>query len=381
MLKSMLVGFLVVVLAVFAVGPVEAQTRTERDAFSAMASAVRAADSSPRALASARRAIERAFSVFEAQEQRRRSACCGGGMVLTSYDSDGSGGLNTAEVRAFLSSRARYADLVGQSSAPFRINPEGVSDARWNVVMAARGRVIGAHWRYVYAAAEAFRGAADGLEGVATGVVGFDVRHRSDLQRLASAKFVLIQVQGRVLGAASAYESGDGVHVSDADSVPVLRDLVNAAVAVVDGLESYRDARGVEAEIEASRRPLPPPSPAPAVEAPASAPAVEAPAVEEVVEEVSLADLWLRGVEEALQEAEARVSALAEITCGWGSDVTWARIRISNAFDVIHAGFVPGAGGQRFVPPADVRRPFEARLDGLRERLRGHERRIAPSCP
>lgn len=391
MLKSMLVGFLVAVFAVFAVvGPVEGQTPREREAFSAMSRAVQAAgsDSSPRALAEARRAIERAFSVFEAQERARDAA-------EAAYHTEGRSG---AEARSAIRGAMRYAELLGQSTAAFRAFENAIpriwdGSGYWrmghdgdNLVLEtcerdygacreiesayrslgeAHGRDTEVHVRYLYAAAEAFRGAADGLDGVASGVVGFNVRHRSDLQRLASAKLALIRAQGPLLRGVCRT-----VGCNEPDEA--LSGLVNAAVAVAGGLASYREAREVAAEIEASRAPLPPRAPAPAV---------EAPAVEEEVEEVSLADLWLRGVEEALQEADARVSALAERTCGWGSDVTWARIRINNAFDVIHAGFVPGAGGQRFVPPDDVRRPFAARLDGLRERLRGHERRISPSCP
>ena len=237
MLKAILVGFLFAVFAVFVVGLVEEQTRRERDAmeravsavlsdsspqvlarrgvererdaFSAMERAVRAAgrDSSPRVLAEARRAIERAFSAFEGQEKRRARAKMAFEGLLRHGDFAGA-------VRA----QARYVELLRLAFAPSPVAARGV------------------HNRYVYAAGDAFLDAANGVEGVAAGVVGFDVHHRSDLQRLASARLAWIWEPGRMFCESSRGSEWACFREAGLD---VLRALASATVDVARGLESY----------------------------------------------------------------------------------------------------------------------------------------------
>ena len=159
--------------------------------------------------------------------------------------------------------------------------------------------------RHCVATVAAIVDAADALEGLVPRFIGYNVRNSSALLSLASAKLEAIRVQGTVLSNVGRLESGTGGGEDWYGVVdrPLLG-LVNAAVAVADGLASYREAREVAAEIEASRAPLSPPSPAPAVEAPA----VEAPAVEEV-EVVTLAD-WEAAVLRAMGDAESAARAV-----------------------------------------------------------------------
>ena len=406
-------AFVVVLFAfvVASVGVGEAQTPREREAFSAMARAVQEAgsDSSPRVLAEARRAIERAFSVFEAQESRR---VAGREAALMRHTS-------AAEARSRVREWTRYAEILGQSTAPFRAFESEIPrmyddsgewsyvgagdgsldrcerdygecreiEAVWRVYLGGLNRAVGAHWRSRYAAGAAFRGAADGLEGVASGVVGFDVRGRSDLQRLASANLDLIRAQGQVLRAVSECEAGDcpddyARRAAGFDGA--LRDLVSAAVAVARGLESYRGGGEVAAE---ARVPLP----APAVETPVAVEDLPATPAELIDDEETPFEIWRRavegwrqGVDARLQVAEEAVSALADVTCGY-ANVSVARQAVFDASNLIaDPGGFPGRASSEQVREMEIsvpRRDFDARFDAIVGRLIEHERRIEPRCP
>ncbi len=396
-------------VVLFAVGlmlgpaPAEAQTRPERDAYATLARAVSAAgtDPAPRRAADIRRAIERAYSVYRSHEQRRDAAQDSGRDRINN---------DAAEARSSIRVRIRHAELLGQSTAPFRafdnLIPRiyDVSRGGWRytpangmescersysecreiesafrAVNAAIGRASGVHWRYLYAAADAMIEAASGLEGLAPRFIGFTMRHNASLQRLGSAKLAAIQNQGRVLRAASACESGrcsGGPTHDDFDGT--LQGLVDAALAVAEGLASYRE---VAAEAEA-----PAPAPvAPAAEAPAAAeagapaPGPAAPFEEPEPEPVSLAEQWDRAVDEAVAEAERRVAELERATCGIFRG-TSARIAISSARDRLY-GQLPGA---RFVDVDTRGEAWQAtwqHLDELSDRVEAHVRTLDPNCP
>ena len=361
-------AFVVVLFAfvVAAVGVGEAQSRAERDALSNLGRAVRAAqsDSSPRRLADVRRASERVQSAFQAADQIRKSAD-----LSLHAAQDGEEDLTRGGRRA----GRRYAELVGVRS----------DDSNVGSLWRSHNRAGAAHMRHCIATVAAVVDAADALEGLVPRFIGYDVRNSSALLSLASAKLEAIRVQGSVLREIDALEedgrSERNVWYGEVDRP--LSGLVSAVVGVARGLESYREASEVAAEVEASRTP-------PAFEAPLVAGVrgrtpeeqaifeervgIEAP----VVEEVSLEDLWRRGVEEALQRADARVEALAGVTCGF-SRVTDARIAVSNAWDRIN-GEVDGGG--RFVGDAAERRGFQVRLDAIRERLEDLDDQIEPVC-
>lgn len=326
-------------VVLFAVGlmlgpaPAEAQTRPERDAYATLARAVSAAgtEPAPRRAADIRRAVERAYSVYQSQEQRREAA-----------DAAGVGdGMNNDAAESRRSNRGwiRYAELLGQSTAAYRAYDnmiprmwDGSGGFRYTPAngmescersysecreiesalrarYAAWSRAAGVHWRYIYAAADAMIEAASGLEGLAPRFIGFTMRHNAGLQRLGSAKQAAIRNQGRVLLKADACESGrcsSAVGPDDFDET--LQGLVDAALAVADDLASYREGGSVAAEAEAPApvapvAEAPPPSPAPAAGAPASAPAVEE------VEVVTLAD-WEAAVLRAMGDAESAARAV-----------------------------------------------------------------------
>ena len=102
-------------------------------------------------------------------------------------------------------------------------------------------------------------------------------------------------------------------------------------------------------------------------------------AVEEV-EEVSLTELWTRGMEERLREAVAEVARLEEATCGIWMGTT-ARMKVINARSVLN-GLVPGSGGRRLV--IDTRtvnyRRLDEQLRDLSERIDSRIRTLDPVC-
>ena len=166
---------------------VDAQTRPELEAFNNLSRAVRAAQSnpSPQRLADMRRSVERAYSEFQTQEKRRR---------------------NTGELHTEDGSAGDAAEAASRATA--------------------------LHWRYLYAVADTMIEAANGLEGLAPRIIGFD---KAMVQRLGSAQLAALRNQRRVLQAASACETNycRGTEGTLADFDQSLQGLVNAVVAVV----------------------------------------------------------------------------------------------------------------------------------------------------
>ena len=383
--------------------PAEAQTRPERDAYATLARAVSAAgtDPAPRRAADIRRAMERAYSVYQSHEQRREAA-------WAEYSGDGENN-DAAEARRSIRGLIRYAELLGQSTAAFRAFDNLIPrmwdgsgswrhtpangmescersysecreiESTMRASVAAGNRAVGVHWRYVYAAADAMIEAASGLEGLAPRFIGFTMRRNASLQRLGSAKLAAIRNQGRALRKADACESGRCLDAPNPDDFEgTLQGLVDAALAVAEGLASYRE---VAAEAEA-----PAPAPvAPAAEAPAAAeagapaPGPAAPFEEPEPEPVSLAEQWNRAVDEAVAEAERRVAELERATCGIFRG-TSARIAISIARERLY-GQLPGA---RFVDVDTRGEAWQAtwqHLDELSDRVEAHVRTLDPNCP
>ena len=196
--------FLFAVVLSLAPVNVDAQTRVERDAFNRLARTVRAAQSnpSPQRLADVRHDIERAYSVFLVQEQRRDEA--------TKWPAD---------MRPSLWDRA-------------------------------------AHLRWMHAAADAMVEAANGLESLTPRFIGFDVRHDATLQRLGSAKLAVSRNQDRVLRHASTCRIHGCVMMVEETNLfdQSLQGLVNAAVAAADGLAFH--GRRADAESDTARVPL-----------------------------------------------------------------------------------------------------------------------------
>ena len=243
--------FLFAVVLSLAPVNVDAQTRVERDAFNRLARTVRAAQSnpSPQRLADVRHDIERAYSVFLYQEQRRDE--------WTKVD--------IGEFRRF---------------GPPRSRP-------------------------LSAAADAMVDAANGLESLTPRFIGFDVRHNAMLQRLGSAKLAAIRSQGRVRRSASAV----GV-TSDFDQS--LQGLVSAAVAVADGLASHgrrADAESDTARVPRANIEAPPAITPPVLMTTPVAPPPPVLMTTPVAPPVMLQD-WEDAVMRALREAEREARAV-----------------------------------------------------------------------
>lgn len=231
----------------------EAQTRPERDAYATLARAVSAAQSDParRRVADVRRAVERAFSVFQTHERRRFEA------MSARY---APGNPTTREERvAIMRGTIRYIELLQQPSASCRQFRRTFTSAE--LLAACEGeyrQAVSAHYRYAYAMMDAAVEAATGLEGLVPRFIGFDIRYNAMLQRLGSAKLAVIQNQGDTLNLAQDPGSRRGTfYATDVYYYQPIRDLVNAAVEVAEGLASYREGGSVAAEAEA-------PAPAPA---------------------------------------------------------------------------------------------------------------------
>ena len=263
-MMTRLAAFAVVLFAVvLSLAPVDvdAQTRVERDAFNRLARTVRAAQSnpSPQRLADVRHDIERAYSVFLIQEQRRDE--------MTKWP---------------LGMRPSTLDRAG-------------------------------HLLCMHAAADAMVEAANGLESLTPRFTGFDVRHNAMLQRLGSAKLAATRNQDRILRHASTCRIfGCVMMVEETNLIDQsLQGLVSAAVAVADGLASHE--RRADAESDTARVPLanieaPPATTTPVLMTP---PAVVTDPVllQDWEDAVTLQD-WEDAVTRAVREAEREARAV-----------------------------------------------------------------------
>ena len=298
-----LATFAVVLFAVvlsLAPADVDAQTRVERDAFNRLARTVRAAQSnpSPQRLADVRHDIERAYSVFLVQEQRRDEA--------TKWPAD---------MRPSLWDRA-------------------------------------AHLRWMHAAADAMVEAANGLESLTPRFIGFDVRHDATLQRLGSAKLAVSRNQDRVLRHASTCRIHGCVMMVEETNLfdQSLQGLVNAAVAAADGLAFH--GRRADAESDTARVPLanieaPPATTPPVLMALPVAPPPPAVETDPVMMFQDWEDAFMRALREAEREARAvRAAEDSHLHCIRGNEAA------SRVLDLLRDG---GYHGFR---PVDARRAF-----------------------
>ena len=408
---------LIAVLSLATPVDVNAQTRAERDAFNNLARAVRAAQSntSPQRLGDVRLALERAYSVFQNQERRREAA---DGAYHATYDDR----IDTVEEAQQVGrTGARYAELLGQSTAAHRARSRRApqmyeGDGNWQYsregmitcersyrqcreiestlveAFEAHMRDSAVHLRYLYAAGEAMVEAANGLEDLAPRFIGFDVRHNAMLQRLGSAKLAAIQNQGRVLLDASACEAGHsctGEVIGDFDQS--LQGLVDAAVAVADGLASYAsDQQRANAELEAAS--VPPPlagagdptleqpatiegrigTDAPAVEAGGGAPPPGAGGGGETPGPSSPRE-WLETVTNLLAEVEGYVAAAAETD---DSVRCWNVAHAQNMASSRLFSLVSGTARPQFIP-AEI--AGQAR-EQLREREQAAQNQVREIC-
>ena len=407
------------VLSVGSVVPADAQSRAERNAYAGMDRAVQSAQANPTAdrIAAAQRAIRSAYNVFLRQERNRDQAWQAHDRARTMANDAYQTAKETAPnapsatkvsvVRRVYSTyisamqaSMRYAELLAQSTAPFRavdvsmrqlrrqLRAETLRGSWTDSVEAeiessnrAHTQVLNTHGRYLHAAMDSIRDAAEAIARLDPSILG--TRHNDLRLRFENANMATLRQLGVVLQARSGnWESWDQSAYDTA-----LSNLVDSATAVADAMASRQreSVADQQAFIEAERRREQEQQTAGQQQQQQQAQSAQGPRQERAEREQerqqeSPVAAWQRFISERMAEAERRVSDLANITCGGFSSVTWARIATSNAFNALNGwSFNQVLMDSEIVNQYDRDAHF-ARLEQLRDETESHARRIDPVC-
>jgi len=272
------------VLSVGSVVPADAQTRAERNAYASMDRAVQSAQANPTAdrIAAAQRAIRSAYNVFLRQEQQRDAPLR---EYLSEFGSGTSVGgrhdITRGEHQPQTRAAMRYVQLFGMSPSAIRRHNRAIGRAlerdggftmnrngtameecthpsslcreiisSFQAYGSLMRQAINTHGRYLHAAMDEIRDAADAIARLDPSILG--TRHNDLLLRFGNANMATLRQLGVVLQA----RSGNWDNWDESAFDTALSTLVDSASDVADAMANRQreDVSNQQAFIEAERR-------------------------------------------------------------------------------------------------------------------------------
>ena len=260
------VAFVVVLVVLGSVAVADGQTTAERNAYASMDRAVQSAQANPTAdrITAAQRAIRSAYNVFLGQERNRDQAA----VQAHNAQQAANAAIDTSQWQQWRTHERRatrlymrYAELLGLSTAPLRTWSNVIPRVRDNgshqriqadidAINAYMARLSPTHARYLHAAMDSIRDAAEAIGRLDPSILG--TRHNDMMLRFENANMAAINQLRVTLRARNG--NWEGWDESAFDTA--LSTLVDSVSTVANTMANRQreDVSNQQAFIEAERR-------------------------------------------------------------------------------------------------------------------------------